>query len=100
MTATLEPGLLRTLATDFGWLDRGVLAPGYLAGLNLIEFDALGCRPPHVIHDLPAGGRRLVQEARGYRATIKSGQVTFEDGGHTGSLPGTLVRGSRPEPGS
>jgi N-acyl-D-aspartate/D-glutamate deacylase len=85
-------------AAHVGWLDRGVIAPGYLADLNVIDLDALACRMPHVVHDLPAGGRRLVQEARGYRYTIKSGQVTFEDGEHTGALPGTLVRGTRPSP--
>ena len=86
-------------AAHVGWLDRGVVAPGYLADLNVIDFDALACRPPRLVHDLPAGGRRLVQEAEGYRFTIKSGQVTFEDGEHTGALPGALVRGTRSGPG-
>jgi N-acyl-D-aspartate/D-glutamate deacylase len=85
-------------AQHVGWLDRGVLAPGYLADVNVIDFDALGCRPPHLVHDLPAGGRRLMQEATGYRYTIKAGAVTFEDGNHTGELPGCLVRGTRPSP--
>jgi N-acyl-D-aspartate/D-glutamate deacylase len=85
-------------ARHVGWLDRGVLAPGYLADVNVIDFDALGCRPPHLVHDLPAGGRRLMQEATGYRATVKSGVVTFEDGEHTGALPGGLVRGTRAAP--
>ncbi len=60
-------------AAHVGWLDRGVLAPGYVADVNLIDFDALACPPPHVVRDLPAGGRRLMQDARGYRATVKSG---------------------------
>ena len=64
----------------------------------MIDLDALACAPPRMVHDLPAGGRRLVQDARGYRATIKSGTVTFEDGEHTGALPGSLLRGSRPVP--
>jgi N-acyl-D-aspartate/D-glutamate deacylase len=85
-------------AQHVGWLDRGVLAPGYLGDVNVIDFDALGCRPPHLVHDLPAGGRRLMQEATGYRYTVKAGVVTFEDGEHTGALPGELVRGARPTP--
>lgn len=85
-------------AHHVGWLDRGVVAPGYLADLNTIDFDVLGCRPPHLVHDLPAGGRRLMQEAVGYRMTIKAGTVTFEDGESTGALPGRLVRGTRPAP--
>jgi N-acyl-D-aspartate/D-glutamate deacylase len=86
-------------AHHVGWLDRGVVAPGYLADLNAIDFDALGCRTPHLVYDLPAGGRRLMQEAVGYRMTIKAGTVTFEDGEATGELPGRLVRGTRPAPG-
>ncbi|MGZ4690843.1 MAG: N-acyl-D-amino-acid deacylase family protein [Acidimicrobiia bacterium] len=85
-------------AHHVGWLDRGVIAPGYLADLNVIDFDGLGCRPPHLVYDLPAGGRRLMQEAVGYRMTIKAGTVTFEDGESTGALPGRLVRGTRPAP--
>jgi N-acyl-D-aspartate/D-glutamate deacylase len=85
-------------AAHVGWLDRGVVAPGYLADLNVIDLAALDCAPPHVVRDLPAGGRRLVQEARGYRLTVKSGVVTFEDGEHTGALPGDLLRGARPAP--
>jgi N-acyl-D-aspartate/D-glutamate deacylase len=85
-------------AHHVGWLDRGVVAPGYLADLNVIDFDGLGCRPPHLVHDLPAGGRRLMQEAIGYRMTVKAGTVTFEDGESTGALPGRLVRGTRAAP--
>jgi N-acyl-D-amino-acid deacylase len=85
-------------ARHVGWLDRGVVAPGYLADLNVIDFATVGCRPPELVHDLPAGGRRLVQRATGYRATIKSGVVTFVDGESTGELPGRLVRGDRPAP--
>lgn len=82
-------------ARHVGWYDRGVVAPGYLADLNVIDFDALSCAHPEIVRDLPAGGRRLVQRASGYKATIKSGVVTFEDGEHTGALPGGLLRGEQ-----
>jgi N-acyl-D-amino-acid deacylase len=85
-------------AAHFGWLDRGVVAPGMLADLNVIDLEALGCAPPEITADLPAGGRRLLQAAHGYRWTFKRGAVTFEDGAHTGELPGTLVRGTQPAP--
>jgi N-acyl-D-aspartate/D-glutamate deacylase len=85
-------------ARHMGWHDRGVVAPGYRADLNVIDLDALACHPPTIVHDLPAGGRRLMQTAEGYRYTIKSGVVTFEDGVHTGDLPGRLLRGTRPSP--
>ncbi len=85
-------------ARHVGWFDRGVIAPGFVADLNVIELDALACHPPTIVHDLPAGGRRLMQTAEGYRHTIKSGAVTFSDGEHTGELPGQLLRGTRPHP--
>ena len=69
--------------------------PGYLADLNVIDLEPLACHPPTIVHDLPAGGRRLMQTAAGYRATVKSGAVTFDDGEHTGELPGGLLRGAR-----
>jgi N-acyl-D-aspartate/D-glutamate deacylase len=91
--------LVRKLTSDtaraYGLNDRGRLEPGLLADLNVIDFQALRLFRPEAIYDLPAGGRRLVQRAEGYRYTIKSGQVTFEDGQHTGALPGGLVRGGR-----
>ncbi|HEX9260000.1 MAG TPA: amidohydrolase family protein, partial [Acidimicrobiales bacterium] len=90
--------LTRRTASHVGWLDRGVVAPGYLADLNIIDFEGLGCRPPEIVHDLPAGGRRLVQRATGYRATVKRGCVTFEHGEPTGELPGSLLRGDQPAP--
>jgi N-acyl-D-aspartate/D-glutamate deacylase len=90
--------LTRRTAAHVGWLDRGLLAPGHLADVNLIDLGALGCAPPRIAHDLPAGGRRLVQDATGYVATVKAGQVTFEGGAPTGALPGGLVRGTRPAP--
>ncbi len=85
-------------AHHVGWHDRGVVAPGYLADLNVIDFDRLQLHPPAIVHDLPAGGRRLLQRADGYRYTIKAGAVTFENGEATGELPGRLVRGARPAP--
>jgi N-acyl-D-amino-acid deacylase len=85
-------------AAHFGWLDRGVVAPGMLADLNVIDLEGLGCAPPEITADLPAGGRRLLQAAHGYRWTLKRGRVTFEDGTHTGELPGALVRGTQAAP--
>jgi N-acyl-D-aspartate/D-glutamate deacylase len=88
----------RDTARSVGLLDRGVLAPGYRGDCNLIDFDALRPRRPEIHHDLPAGGRRLLQRADGYVATIVAGQVTYESGEHTGALPGRLVRGGQPAP--
>ncbi len=85
-------------AAHVGWLDRGVLAPGYIADLNVIDMAALRLRPPHLVADLPAGGTRLLQEAEGYRYTVKSGAVTFVDGKSTDELPGRVVRGAQPAP--
>lgn len=82
-------------AVHFGFLDRGLVAPGLLADINVIDWDALECAPPHVVADLPAGGRRLLQEARGYRWTLKRGTVTFEGSTPTGELPGRLLRGEQ-----
>ena len=87
--------LSRDTAMAYGLSDRGLLQPGMLADINVIDFDALRLYRPEAVYDLPAGGRRLVQRADGYRYTVKSGQVTFEDGEHTGALPGSLVRGGR-----
>jgi N-acyl-D-aspartate/D-glutamate deacylase len=88
----------RDTARSVCLLDRGVLAPGYRADVNLIDFDALRPRRPEVRYDLPAGGRRLLQRADGYVATIVAGEVTYEGGEHTGALPGRLVRGAQPAP--
>src|SRR5215472_3588340 len=91
--------LVRKLSSDtaraYGLHDRGELRPGLLADINIIDFDNLTLHRPEAIYDLPAGGRRLVQRVEGYRYTVKSGQVTFDDGKHTGALPGSLVRGGR-----
>jgi N-acyl-D-amino-acid deacylase len=79
----------------YGMSDRGTVEPGALADLNLIDYDALTLGAPYVTNDLPAGGRRLLQKASGYVATLKAGSVTFEHGEPTGALPGRLVRGAR-----
>jgi len=82
----------------YGLSDRGVLAAGYVGDVNVIDFDALRLHCPEVVTDLPAGGRRLVQRADGYLATIKSGTVAFRNGSPTGEHPGRLLRGARPAP--
>ena len=80
-------------ANAVGLGDRGVVAVGKKADLNVIDFDRLRVEAPVMKWDLPAGGKRLLQKARGYRATIVSGAVTYRDGEATGALPGRLVRG-------
>jgi N-acyl-D-aspartate/D-glutamate deacylase len=87
-------------AATVGLLDRGVLAPGYRADVNLIDFEHLQVRRPEMRHDLPAGGRRLLQRADGYVATVVAGQVTYERGEPTDALPGRLIRGPRAVPGA
>ncbi|HTO08271.1 MAG TPA: amidohydrolase family protein [Myxococcota bacterium] len=89
----------RDTAEAVGLRDRGVIAPGYKADLNVIDYDRLKLRPPRMVHDLPAGGRRLVQDAEGYRCAIVAGEVTYRDGQATEALPGRLVRGATPAPG-
>ena len=88
----------RDTAELLGFLDRGLLAPGMKADLNIIDFDGLAITKPEMRYDLPAGGKRLVQKARGYRYTIVSGEVVLEDGEPTGATPGKLVRGAQPAP--
>ena len=85
----------RETAALYGLHDRGVLAPGFRADVNVIDFDGLSIGPVEVAYDLPAGGRRLLQRARGYAATICAGVVTVVDDAFTGALPGRLVRGPR-----
>jgi N-acyl-D-aspartate/D-glutamate deacylase len=89
----LVKGQTADTAALVGLHDRGRIAPGQKADLNLIDFERLGMRPPEIVHDLPAGGKRLLQRATGYVATVHSGVVTFENGESTGELPGRLVRG-------
>jgi len=83
----------RDTARAVGLTDRGVLAPGMRADLNVIDLDRLTLHLPEVRYDLPAGGRRLVQQAEGYRHTVVAGQETYRDGEATDALPGRLVRG-------
>jgi N-acyl-D-aspartate/D-glutamate deacylase len=90
--------LTSSTATAVGLLDRGRIAPGYKADLNLIDYDRVQERRPTVVHDLPAGGRRIVQRADGYVATVVSGQITQHEGERTGALPGHVVRGQQPSP--
>jgi N-acyl-D-aspartate/D-glutamate deacylase len=85
-------------AETVGLLDRGVLAPGYRADVNLIDFDALRPRRPEMRHDLPAGGKRLLQRADGYHATLVKGAVTYRNGEPTDALPGRLLRGATAAP--
>jgi N-acyl-D-aspartate/D-glutamate deacylase len=88
----------RDTARLYGLNDRGVLSPGMKADINLIDYEALAIEAPEMVFDLPAQGRRLIQKARGYRATIVSGEVTFENGEATGALPGKLIRGRQDAP--
>lgn len=83
----------RDTARLYGLEDRGVIAPGYLADLNLIDLNRLKLGKPWLAFDLPAGGKRLLQKADGYVATIKNGRVTFRHGKWTGEAPGGLIRG-------
>lgn len=85
-------------ARAVGLHDRGQVAPGFKADLNVIDFDRLRVEAPVMKWDLPAGGKRLLQKATGYRATIVSGAVTYRDGEATGALPGRLVRGAQGAP--
>jgi N-acyl-D-aspartate/D-glutamate deacylase len=83
-------------AAAVGLGDRGLVRPAMKADLNVIDFDRLRLRRPYIVHDLPASGRRLMQTAEGYVATVVSGAVTYRGGEPTGALPGKLVRGAQP----
>lgn len=85
--------LSRDTAALYGLRDRGVLAPGWKADLNVIDLDRIRLRPPRMEHDLPGGAPRLLQRADGFDATIVSGHVVMRDGEATGAMPGALVRG-------
>jgi N-acyl-D-amino-acid deacylase len=82
-------------AAAYGMHDRGRLLPGLMADVNVIDFDNLHLHAPRMVHDLPAGGRRLLQDVDGYLHTIKAGQVTFTDGEPTGARPGGVLRSGR-----
>ncbi len=88
----------RHTAEFYGMHDRGTLEPGMKADLNVIDFEGLRIHAPRMVRDLPAEGKRLVQEIDGYRYTVKSGEVTFADGKPTGALPGGLIRGPQAAP--
>jgi len=85
-------------ARAVGLNDRGVIAPGMKADLNVIDMDALEVEAPSMAYDLPAGGKRLLQGAKGYEATIVSGEVIYRKGQPTGALPGKLIRGPQAAP--
>jgi N-acyl-D-aspartate/D-glutamate deacylase len=93
---------VKSLAADtanaVGLNDRGVLAEGRKADVNVIDYDRLRLAAPHILYDLPAGGRRITQGAQGYDAMIVSGAVVSRGGERTGALPGRLVRGPRAAP--
>jgi N-acyl-D-aspartate/D-glutamate deacylase len=85
-------------ARAVGLLDRGRIAPGYRADLNVIDHDRLTLHAPQVAYDLPAGGRRLLQRASGYEATVVAGRITYRNGEATEALPGRLLRGPQAAP--
>jgi N-acyl-D-aspartate/D-glutamate deacylase len=91
--------IVRRLSSDTanaaGLGDRGVIALGKKADLNVIDHDRIAFGRPYVTYDLPAGGKRLLQKADGYDATIVSGTVTYRNGEPTGALPGRMVKGQR-----
>ena len=87
----------RKTALSVGLHDRGVIAPGYKADINVIDYDNLHLHPPKVHYDLPVGGRRLLQQVDGYEATIVSGHITRRAGSATGARPGRLIRGAQGE---
>jgi N-acyl-D-aspartate/D-glutamate deacylase len=88
----------RDTAETVGLYGRGLIAVGYRADLNVIDYDRLILKAPQVAYDLPTGGRRLIQRAEGYTATVLAGQVTYRDGQPTGALPGRLLRGAQAAP--
>ena len=79
----------------YGFGDRGVLAPGMKADVNVIDFDGLRLYAPEIVHDFPAGARRLIQKVDGYKYTVVSGEIIYENGIPTGSLPGKVLRGGQ-----
>ncbi len=90
--------LTRDNAEAIGLLDRGLLAVGKKADVNIIDYDKLKICPPEVLYDLPAGGKRMVQRTEGFDATIVAGQVVYRNGVETGALPSRLVRSAQGEP--
>ncbi len=96
--ATAVRWMTSDTARTIGLSDRGVIAPGFKADLNVIDIDRLHLRAPTITRDLPGGAPRLVQSAEGYDATIVSGAVVYRAGQASGALPGRLVRGQQPAP--
>ena len=92
---TLVRAQSRDTARAVGLSDRGTLEPGMRADINVIDFDNLRVRVPHIVNDLPAGGARLEQRADGYLATMVAGEVTYENAEATDALPGRLIRGAK-----
>jgi N-acyl-D-aspartate/D-glutamate deacylase len=90
--------LTSTTASMVGLHDRGVIATGYKADINIIDHEGLKLHSPQIAFDLPAGGRRLTQKAEGFVATIVNGQIVYREGVATGALPGQLIRGQQPAP--
>ena len=88
----------RDTAMLYGLHDRGLIAPGYLADINIIDFENVKLGKPWLAFDLPANGKRLLQKADGYAMTIKSGQITFRDGEYLRVHPGKLIRGPQAAP--
>ena len=84
---------MRAPARAWGFQDRGLIREGLVADLNVIDPETVAPRMPTVVHDLPAGGKRIEQKATGIRATIVAGEVVHDGGKHTGALPGQLLRG-------
>ena len=82
----------------YGFSDRGILEPGKRADLNVIDFANLHIHAPKIAYDLPAGGKRFLQQITGYHSTICSGEVIYRNGKATGKLPGRLIRGPQPAP--
>ncbi len=88
----------RDTARTVGLYDRGVVAPGYRADLNIVDFEQLRLHKPEIVHDLPAGGRRLLQRATGWQHTFVAGRETYHGGVATDELPGRLIRGAQTNP--
>ena len=88
----------RATAETVGLLDRGIVAPGFKADLNVIDFEHLGMHAPRLVFDLPAGGKRLLQRSTGYLHTFVSGVEVCTNGESTGATPGHLVRGAQEAP--
>ncbi len=90
------PEIVRSLSAEtaelMGLEDRGVLAPGKRADINIIDFDGLKLHAPEVTYDLPCNEKRLVQRAEGYRATLVNGEIVYRDGAANGPLPGRLIK--------